>query len=533
MALADFIDDNIQPILMEWEEFARQIPSITKLDPTELRDHAEEILRACADDMRTPQSEAEESNKSKGFGEPDLLDQASDSHAIDRVKSGFSLGSMVSEYRALRSSVTNLWRKSFKIASALEFEELTRFNQSMDQALAGAIAGFDREIIKEQAKYLSRVSNARSETEIAHRAIATLSHELRTPLNAIVGWTAILQTKGCDEKDLQEGLAVIDRNAKTQVKLINDMLDISRVMIGKLQLDIADCELSELITASVNDLRRTAEAKEIAIEVRIDPNASRSAVDATRMRQVIWNLVSNAIKFTQNRGQIIVTLCRSGSDLHIEIDISDNGIGISPELLPHIFDRFRQADSSTRRKFGGLGLGLAIVKELVELHDGKVTASSAGDGKGAKFVVTLPVKAVSLTDVVLTTMPEPNILNNIRILVVDDEPDARRMLTKVLTGHGAIVLDVSCVTDAIKALKQHIDSQPFDILISDIGMPEQDGYDLIKFVRQTGIKIPALALTAFVQEDDRSQAIEAGFNEHAAKPVSPQDLISTVKRLMK
>ena len=362
---------------------------------------------------------------------------------------------------------------------------------------------------------------SRREAEAANRAkdvfLATLSHEMRTPLNAIVGWLSILRHESAEPRHFQEGLKVIERNTMAQVQLIDDVLDVSRIVSGKLRVDIRPCELADVINAGVNVMRPAAEARGITLDVRLDPSASGASCDGVRIQQVVWNLVSNAVKFTPKGGRVDVTLSREQSSFQIQV--SDTGQGISPELLPHVFDRFRQADSSTRRKFAGLGLGLSIVKYIVEAHGGTVEATSPGEGKGSTFTVRLPIRAVrigerqmkrgTIAERIRTSMNAADSvptaplvrLDGVRVLVVDDEADARRVLVMVLERVGAIVTAAGSVPAAIEALAT---ARP-DVLVSDLGMPDQDGFDLIRQVREQGHDakdLPAVALTAFVQKDD-------------------------------
>ena len=408
----------------------------------------------------------------------------------------------------------------------------------------------------EREAHLANEQILRMQAETANRAkdlfLATLSHEMRTPLNAIVGWMSILRGVNCDEADMQEGLDVIDRNTKAQVQLIEDVLDVSRIVSGKLRLEIKPCDLADTIRAGMEVVRPAAEAKDITLEARLDPVPGHppfvAFCDSARIQQVIWNLVSNAVKFTPKGGTVGVSLAREQSSLRIQV--SDNGQGMSPELLPFVFERFRQADSSSRRKFGGLGLGLSIVKHLVEMHGGTVEARSAGEGKGATFIVRLPIKAVWLdeSDSARDDAPAngdgqpesaaalPGVrLDGLRILVVDDEADARRLLSKVLEGTGAVVTTAASAAEALELL---FNANP-DVLVSDLGMPDRDGYDLIRQVRagkagQAGIHprdLPAVALTAFVHKDDARQALLAGFQVHVPKPVDPHDLTAVIASL--
>jgi PAS domain S-box-containing protein len=399
----------------------------------------------------------------------------------------------------------------------------------------------------EREAHLINEQSLRMEAEGANRAkdlfLATLSHEMRTPLNAIVGWMSILRSDGCTEEDLNEGLEVIDRSTRAQVQLIEDVLDVSRIVSGKLRLDMRPCELIEAIEAGIDTVRPAAAARDITLDVRLDSSAGKITCDAARIQQVVWNLVSNAVKFTPRSGHVNVTLTREQSDLCIEV--SDTGKGISADLLPFVFDRFRQADSSARRKFGGLGLGLSIVRHLVEMHGGTVEASSAGEGRGASFTVRLPIRAVRLdesppetrdgqdesdSDHVLPRMLPIVRLDGLRVLVVDDEADARRLLVRVLQDAGAIVTAAGSAPEALEMLEA---IHP-EVLVSDLGMPDTDGFDLLRQVRARGHEardLPAVALTAFVHKEDQRQAILAGFQVHVGKPVDPHDLTAVVASL--
>ncbi len=405
---------------------------------------------------------------------------------------------------------------------------------------------------KEREALLANEQLLRAEAENANRAkdlfLATLSHEIRTPLNAITGWVSILRRSDCDAAELKEGLAVIDRNTKAQTQLIEDVLDVSRIVSGKLRLEIRYCDLGQAVTEGIEAVRAAAAARNITIEFKLDSAARFASCDPARMQQVVWNLVFNAVKFTPKDGRVRVELMREKSNLRIEV--SDTGQGIGPELLPYVFDRFRQADSSTRRKFGGLGLGLSIVKHLVEMHGGTVEARSAGAQLGTTFTIRLPIRAVQMDaegnearagrDVSTGRNGEdgPEMeeslplvhLYGLRVMVVDDEPDARRLLVKVLERAGAIVMPAGSAAEALEMIK----ILPPEILVSDIGMPGMDGMDLIREVRRGGKNakdLPAIALTAFVHKEDRRQALLAGFQLHISKPVDPHELTAIIAGL--
>ncbi|MEX2270515.1 MAG: ATP-binding protein, partial [Vicinamibacterales bacterium] len=556
MRLADFILANVEPILVEWESFARGIwPTGQAADVAELRDEAEDILRATAIDMRSDQTATQKADKSQGitgpWDEKADLTRVSSSHGTERAVSGLDLWAVVAEYRALRASVLRLWRESGPDPDLRDIDDVTRFNESMDQSLTHAVRSYAELVETDRKALLDSEQASRRQADAANRAkdmfLATLSHEMRTPLNAIVGWLSILRHEDLEARHLAEGLNVIERNTMAQVQLIDDVLDVSRIVSGKLRVDIRACALDDVINAGVNVTRAAAEARGITLELRLDPAATGAWCDGARMQQVVWNLVSNAIKFTPTGGRIDVTLSREKSNFRIQI--SDTGQGMSAELLPQIFDRFRQGDSSTRRRFAGLGLGLSIVKYIVEAHGGTVEAASPGEGKGSTFTVRLPIRAVRIgeeveegeitshigddkrEDFVPIAGRRPLVrLDGLHVLVVDDEADARRVLVMVLERVGAVVATAGSVPAALEALAK---ARP-DVLVSDLGMPDQDGFDLIRQLRADGHvarDLPAVALTAFVQKNDAHLALLAGFQVHLAKPVDPHHLTSVIARL--
>jgi signal transduction histidine kinase/DNA-binding response OmpR family regulator len=396
---------------------------------------------------------------------------------------------------------------------------------------------------EERAKLLVREQAARADAESANRTkdefLATLSHELRTPLTAILGWAHLLRSGKLPDETATSALETIERNARAQSQLIDDLLDVSRIITGKLSLEISPVELAPIIESAINTVRPSAEAKNIRLEMELDPAAGAVAGDGNRLQQVVWNLFSNAIKFTPARGSVNVRLRRVNS--HVEIMVSDTGQGISAEFLPHVFDRFRQADGTTTRTHGGLGLGLAIVRHLVELHGGQVHADSLGVGKGSTFTVNLPlingdrerseVKSAHQLSVDDGTPPAYSSLDGLRVLVVDDELDTRDLVAAVLARSGAEVQTAATASDAIEALENWIP----DVLVSDIGMPGEDGHTLIKRVRELDAKqpgwIPALALTAYASVEDRMRALSAGFQMHMAKPLDPAELVAAIASL--
>lgn len=386
---------------------------------------------------------------------------------------------------------------------------------------------------------------ARTEAERTGRMkdefLATLSHELRTPLSAILGWSQLLQRVDLNSDEAQEGLATIERNARAQAQLIEDLLDMSRIISGKIRLDIQTIDLPTVISAAIGTVKHSAAAKRIEVHSHFEPQISLIAGDPNRIQQVVWNLLSNSIKFTPPDGKVSVTLRRSGSN--IEISVRDTGAGIAVEFLPHVFERFRQADATTTRRHGGLGLGLAIVKHLVELHGGSVSVWSEGVGQGSTFLILLPAatspvrpenhvsddekKATTFVPRPASSPWHPPNLRGVRVMVVDDERDARELARRILQECHADVLVAKNGRDALHMLK----ISPPDVLISDIGMPEIDGYELLRRARAAGCQIPAVALTAFARAEDRTQALEAGFQVHLTKPIEARDLVAVVANL--
>lgn len=400
-----------------------------------------------------------------------------------------------------------------------------------------------KQVEQEREQLLAREKAARTQAEIANRTkdefLSILSHELRTPLNAILGWTQMLRSRyNLDAAITARALETIERNAKGQATLIEDLLDISRIITGKLRLSVCPVNLVSVIEAAIDTVRPAAEAKSIRLQPILDPTASPVSGDPDRLQQIIWNLLANAIKFTPKGGRVQVRLERINS--HVEVVVSDTGQGISPDFLPYVFDRFQQEDSSVTRKHGGLGLGLSIVRHLTELHGGTVKVYSPGEGLGATFMVELPLSVLQnpgnperlhpATDMELPCEHLPK-LNGLHILVVDDEADARDLLVTILTECGAEATAVSSVQAAIAILEN---LQP-DLLVSDIGMPGENGYDLIRQIRaldaEQGGHIPAVALTAYARVEDRTRALAAGFQMHIAKPVNLTEFVTVIASL--
>lgn len=388
-----------------------------------------------------------------------------------------------------------------------------------------------------RGQLLLRAERARAEAEAANRIkdefLATLSHELRTPLTSLLGWSSVLRESKRDEKVLNQGLDAIDRNARVQAQLIDDLLDVSRIVSGKLNLDVRPLDISSVTRAAINVVRPAADAKGISLDYWAEPGLGAISADSARVHQIIWNLLSNAVKFTPHGGKISVRLEQVGADARVTV--KDTGQGIESEFLPRVFDRFRQADSSTTRSFGGLGLGLAIVRHLVELHGGTVSAHSEGLAKGATFTATFPLLADRSEPVVahsgeISTIDHHS-LDGLRVLIVDDEPEAREIISTVITRTGG---EVTACTTAKEAFAKLLEWKP-DVILSDIAMPDEDGYSFIGKVRslppEKGGETPAAALTAYARDIDRRQALAAGYQMHIAKPIGASQLVTMVARL--
>jgi PAS domain S-box-containing protein len=399
-----------------------------------------------------------------------------------------------------------------------------------------------KRVLREREELLKRETAARSEAERVGRMkdefLATLSHELRTPLSAILGWATLLRSEGgATPQEFEQGIEIIERNARAQAQLIEELLDMSRVMNGKLRLDVQPVDLQAVVSDAIASIRPSADAKRIRLTHVLDPKGGPITGDPNRLQQVLWNLLTNAVKFTPKGGRVQVFLRRVNS--HVEISVMDSGQGISPEFLPHLFTRFSQADTSIARKHGGLGLGLALVKSLVELHGGNVKASSEGEGQGSTFVVSLPLTAVFHDDIEPILTPAPATaasgslpdLSDFHVLVIDDEADARDLIQHILKKCNATVTMAASAVEGIAAVKQH---RP-DMILSDIGMPVEDGYEFLAKLRQLsdaeGGDTPAVALTAFARSEDRRRALMAGFQMHLPKPIEAAELMAVASNV--
>jgi signal transduction histidine kinase/ActR/RegA family two-component response regulator len=427
-------------------------------------------------------------------------------------------------------------------AEALAKGECPRISASTikEVALLGDALEFSAELLSQQQRerdeHLRQVESAKNEAEEANRLkdefLITVSHELRTPLNAICGWAHLLCTGKLDQEKTQQAIATIDRNAQAQAQLVNDLLDTSKIILGKLHLEPQPLNLATVIVSAIESVRHAAEVKNIDLQVQL-ADVEPVLGDQNRLQQVVWNLLSNAVKFTPQGGRVEVQLKPVNS--FVEVIVRDTGVGINAGFLPYVFDRFRQADGSTTRKFGGLGLGLAIVRHLVELHGGTVQADSDGEGKGATFSIKLPVIARQHSvsqSLNISADKSLSKLQDVRVLVVDDEPDARELLSAVLMQEGA---EVRACGSSADALKEVFSWKPA-VILCDIGMPLEDGYDFIRKVRKwetnVGVHIPAVAVTAFAREEDRIKAIASGFQAHIPKPLEPAQVVAIVANLV-
>lgn len=447
---------------------------------------------------------------------------------------------------ALSRSISRDITLAAAAAEALAKGEYPRISPSSIQeiALLGKALEFSAELLqqreRERDEHLRQSEAARAEAEAANRLkdefLITVSHELRTPLNGILGWAQLLRAKKLNEEKAHLAINTIERNAKAQAQLVDDLLDVSRIIAGKLHLELQLLDLTTVMMTAVDSVRHAAEVKNIELQMQL-AHVEPILGDQNRLQQIVWNLLSNAVKFTPSGGRVEVSLRQVGSV--VELMVRDTGVGIKSEFLPHVFERFRQADGSTTRKFGGLGLGLAIARHLVELHGGTVQADSEGEGKGATFTVKLPVTARQekictspKTPGDSTSLPESlHGLQGVRVLVVDDEPDARDIVTAALMQQGA---EVYACASAAEGLKQVFTWKP-TVILCDIGMPQEDGYDFIRQLREremnTGGQIPAVAVTAFAREEDRLKAIASGYQTHFPKPIEPTQLAAVVASL--
>lgn len=441
------------------------------------------------------------------------------------------------------------YRKATEEKKAVSFEALSTFSNRWLEVnvypSAEGLSVYFRDITlrktaeKEKEELLEKEKQARIEAETANRFkdefLATVSHELRTPLNAILGWAKIAEAGDLSSEKASRAMEIISRNAARQKQIIDDLLDVSRIITGKIRLNLQTVELVSVLKDSIETFVPAIEAKKIKLSTVFDKEKVFIPGDADRLHQIFWNLISNAVKFVQNSGEIGIKLESEGE--HVKITVSDTGEGISPEFLPFVFERFRQQDGGTNRRYGGLGLGLAIVRNLTEIHGGSVSVESDGLNKGATFSVKFPLPAqVSAKNPVQNAEKEfgnisansPKSLSGIRALIVEDEKDAAELVRFILENLGA----QTNLSNSVKEALESFDQQTPDIIISDIGMPVHDGYNLINQVRKTHPNLPAIALTAYNAKSDRERAVAEGFNLHLAKPLEAEELIKAVGKLL-
>lgn len=516
-------------------------------------DHQEEVLR-CVDVWQNPVLESIDFEYAcvsmlfpKGVGLPGRIWENGRPEWIRNLKKDRNFPrAPLAERSGLRAGFGFPIQLGEEVIGVIEFfsQEIRQPDHELLEMIAsvgGQIGQFqERKRAEEKlAHLLVRERSARADAEKANRLkdefLATLSHELRTPLNAVIGWARILKSGRVDKDSATHAMDVIERNAWAQKQIIEDILDVSRVITGKLQLHLAPVDLVAVVSAALDAVRPAFDAKGIEVETNYQQPLKILAGDPDRLQQVVWNLLSNASKFTPAGGSVGISVRQNGQ--YAEIEISDTGPGIAAEFLPHVFERFRQADGSTTRTHGGLGLGLAIVRHLVELHGGTIYAENGSVRSGAVFTVKLPLPSgkIDLTPTIAPATVEQQVtdtdLKDLRILVVEDELDALDLLAIDLREHGAKVTGVSSAAAALKTLRR----QNFDLIISDIGMADTDGYGLIDQVRERevadGQHIPAIALTAYARAQDRKRAIDAGYNTHVTKPVDIRELVSVVKCL--
>jgi signal transduction histidine kinase len=480
-----------------------------------------------------------------------LTGQGSEAVAVQAMKSGaqdYLLKGAISRQELPRAVHNAVEKVALRRKVEERTAELARANGALQK-----MYGEQEELVRQRTAELSRAmvreQEARKQAEEANRIkdefLATLSHELRTPLNAILGWAQVLRTGKVDEDTTARALEAVERNARAQAQLISDLLDVSRIITGKLRLELKPVELSRITDAALDSVRPAADAKGIRIRVTLDRGfggiggIGPLVGDPDRLQQVVWNLLSNAIKFTPQGGSVEVRLGQREGQA--EIAVQDTGAGVRPDFVPYVFDRFRQAESSTTRQHGGLGLGLSIVRHMVELHGGTVAVESPGEGQGSTFTVRLPIRL----GVEGAPLPErrqrlaedvpdvagSSILTGLHVLVVDDEADTRDLLVTALEQCGARVTAVPNVPDALASLDRALP----DVLLSDIGVPGEDGYSLIRKLRarsaELGGNVPAAALTAYARSEDRIRALSAGFQAHLAKPIDPAELVATIAAL--
>ena len=402
-----------------------------------------------------------------------------------------------------------------------ELEERVRERTAALEAVNAALSENEKQL-------RNALQDARVASEAKDEWISVLSHELRTPLTPILGWSRMLRGGKLKPPEMSRGIEIIERNVQAQMRIVEDLLDISRMVAGKLNLVLEAVDLRKAVSSAVDAVRSSAAVKQVSLNVELPDQPVIVLGDTTRLQQAFWNLLSNAIKFSNKGGQVLIKV-NAGRDL-ASVEIQDDGIGINPGTIPHLFQKFRQEDASTTRMFGGLGLGLAIVKHIVDVHNGSVSANSEGKGRGATFTISLPIRCqeTASSGELVSVDAEPN-LSELRILIVDDEPDTLELIAFSTRQYGAISTTVNSVAAAVTRLQ----AEHFDVIVSDLGMPHEDGFALIRRVREMKLNIPVIALTAYARDDDRARVLDAGFRTYLAKPTDPKALACAIQTLAK
>ena len=573
MRLADFIEANIEPILAEWEAFARTIWPGAAADPATLRDDAEGMLHATVADMKSNQSEEQQSDKSKGNeGDgPDAVrvNRVSVAHAVGRVRLGFELTALIAEYRALRASVIRLWRESVPDADPDDLYDVTRFNESIDQSLTQAVVAYTQHVERERAAALEQqaersrelrelnekvlvssvrqhelteraeraavaLREAKEQAESANRAkdtfLAVLSHELRTPLTPVVLTVAALEIDPSMHFKFRDDLAMVRRNIDLEVKLIDDLLDLSRITSGKLRLELQGVRVHDLLTHVLRSSGGETYGKRLQIREELRASNDYVTADPARLQQVFWNLIRNAVKFTPEGGEVVVRTWNADANGRLYVEVRDTGVGIDPGVLPRIFNAFEQGEAGVTRQFGGLGLGLAIAKAVTEMHRGTITAASEGRDRGAAFTLALPTEPVGSSGGSGDRAPQSSTEQHhapVRVLLVEDHADTARVLAKLLTDSGYEVTTANSAASALQASA----SKPFDVVVSDLGLPDATGYELMEQIRNRhGLR--GIALSGYGMEEDVRKSRESGFIEHLVKPVNLAQIQAVLKRVI-
>ncbi len=517
MRLADFIFDQLDAILQEWDYFAVTIePAALTMTSKELRNHAAVMLKAVAEDLRNSQTPQEQAAKARGLGPRTIETIAGEDHGIARLESQFTIEQLVSEYRVLRASVLHLWSASNKSPLATDVEDIMRFNEAIDQLLTASIFSF------------SQATRQALEAEKKHRDdfLAMLAHELRNPLAPIGTAAMLLKMPNVNEGIINNASTIIARQVEHMATLVDDLLDVSRVTRGVINLKLELLDMRRIIADAVEQVTPQIQARHHQLTLTLAPGAAIVRGDIKRLVQILTNLLSNAAKYTPEHGHISLDMALR--DDGVILTVQDDGIGLSPDFIPHAFELFTQAERSSDRSSGGLGLGLALVKSLIELHGGKVSCSSAGIGKGSRFTVSLPRQADAEDDVERRRTPRIglNAGRKLKIMVVDDNIDAAQMLSMLLQAAGHEVITEFGSKRALDVARTTLP----DACVLDIGLPEMDGNELARRLRAypETAKILLIALTGYGGVQDYDAAKAAGFDHHMTKPVEMEKLLRSL-----